>query len=109
MSNNKAGRPGLDDKILNQAISLWKEHDKSVSKAALSLGMSYATFYHRLNKAFDKMEEGDQEEFDIKPPFDPEEPVEKTVERMLENYKNNKRGLQLDVSQCSDFASAKII
>jgi predicted phosphodiesterase len=85
------GRPGLNNKDLNQAISLWKEHGKSIGKAALSAGMSYATFYNRLNRAFDVLGENDNDEFDIKPPFDPEEPVEKTVERMLENYKNNKR------------------
>tara|TARA_B100000287_G_C20650664_1_gene786738 strand:- start:242 stop:1291 length:1050 start_codon:yes stop_codon:yes gene_type:complete len=84
------GRKKLGEDVLQETINIWKECGKDLTKAATTANVKYFTFYSRLNKALEQFAD-DDDEFNINPPFDPTEPVEETVERMLVNYDRNQR------------------
>ena len=84
------GRKKLGEDVLQETINIWKESGKNLQKAATLANVKYFTFYSRLNKALEQFND-DEDEFNINPPFDPTEPVEETVERMLVNYDRNQR------------------
>ena len=43
--------PPIDPALLQEAVDLWREHSRSVRKAAEASGLNYFTYASRLEKA----------------------------------------------------------